>query len=251
MAALLLSGAARTGRRAVVAGVVTKRVRAGAVVTEYFPMVAAERQAPTPNCLDFGWQCRRLQKSGSPARACGKGALSPQLPAPQAVVEALLPRPNPDWPRFFIRRRFCQPKNHVAIPFARFAERPEPVDEPRIEPDLNLSVWAFGRRSLVDPGRVRLKGLVSLLGDRDADHAASLSRAGQHAKTVPDVTYETGGSHWLFVVQVGWGFSAQGLRVVCDGCRGAEAVEDWIDRLHGSRQVVDGVELVSPGALKK
>ena len=28
-----------------------------------------------------------------------------------------------------------------------------------------------------------------------------------------------------------------------------EAVEDWIDRLHGSRQVVDGVEFVSPGAI--
>jgi hypothetical protein len=103
-------------------------------------------------CLDFGWRCRRLQKSGSLARACGNGHCPRNSPAPQAVVKALLPRPNHDWPRFFVRRRFCQPKNHVAIPFARFAERPEPVDERRIEPDLNLSVRAFGRRRLIDPG---------------------------------------------------------------------------------------------------
>jgi len=36
--------------------------------------------APTSNCLDFGWRCRRLQKSGSLARTCGNGGLSPQLP---------------------------------------------------------------------------------------------------------------------------------------------------------------------------
>ena len=91
-------------------------------------------------------------------------------------MKALLPRPNHDWPRYSFLRRFCQPKNHVAIPFARFAERPELVDERRIEPDLNLSVWAFGRWSLIDPGRVRLEGFIGFLGDRDADHAGSLSR---------------------------------------------------------------------------
>ena len=36
--------------------------------------------APIPNCLDFGWRGRRLQKSGSLARTCGNGGLSPQLP---------------------------------------------------------------------------------------------------------------------------------------------------------------------------
>ena len=47
MAALFLSGAARTGRRAVVAGLRRhKRVRVGAGLTEYFPIVAAERQGP-------------------------------------------------------------------------------------------------------------------------------------------------------------------------------------------------------------
>jgi DNA-directed RNA polymerase subunit RPC12/RpoP len=52
-----------------------------AVVTDYFPMVAAEHQCPYARiCLDSGWRCRPLQTSGSPARACGNGALSPQLP---------------------------------------------------------------------------------------------------------------------------------------------------------------------------
>ena len=36
--------------------------------------------APTPNCLDFGWRCRPPQESGSLARACGDGDLSPQHP---------------------------------------------------------------------------------------------------------------------------------------------------------------------------
>jgi hypothetical protein len=36
---------------------------------------------PMPNCLDFGWRSRRLQKSGSLARTCGNG----DYPAPQVV----------------------------------------------------------------------------------------------------------------------------------------------------------------------
>jgi hypothetical protein len=33
-----------------------------------------------PNCLDFGWPSRHLQKGGSLARTRGNGGLSPQLP---------------------------------------------------------------------------------------------------------------------------------------------------------------------------
>jgi hypothetical protein len=125
--------------------------------------------------LDFGWRAAASKKAvrwRGPAVTgdCPRNYLAPR------GVERLSPRPNHDWPRYSLLRRSCQPKNHVAIPFARFAERTEPVDERRIEPDLNLSVWAFGRRRLVDPGRVRLEGLIGLLGDRYADHAASLSR---------------------------------------------------------------------------
>jgi len=47
MAALFLSGAARRAAApSCRACVVTKRVGVGALVTEYFPMVAAERQGP-------------------------------------------------------------------------------------------------------------------------------------------------------------------------------------------------------------
>ena len=66
---------------------------------------------------------------------------------------------------------FVSRRNHIAIPLARFAERPEPIDERGIEPDLHLSVRALGRRGLIDPGRVRFEGFVTLLGDRDADQA--------------------------------------------------------------------------------
>jgi hypothetical protein len=45
-----------------------------------FRRLPQSAKAPTPNCLDFGWRCRRLQKSGSLARTCGNGGLSPQLP---------------------------------------------------------------------------------------------------------------------------------------------------------------------------
>ena len=40
--------------------------------------------APTPNCPDFGWLSRHLQKGGSPARTRGEmgGA---RLPAPRGV----------------------------------------------------------------------------------------------------------------------------------------------------------------------
>ena len=48
---------------------------------------------------------------------------------------------------------------------------------------------------------------------------------------------------------VGWGFSAKGSVWSVMVVEALEAVEDWIDRLHGSRQVVDGVEFVSPGAI--
>jgi hypothetical protein len=43
-----------------------------------------------------------------------------------------------------------------------------------------------------------------------------------------------------------WGFSAKASVWSVMVVEVLEAVEDWIDRLHGSRQVVDGVEFVSP-----
>src|SRR5271156_6700520 len=36
--------------------------------------------APMPNCLDFGWRGRRLQKGGSLARTCGNGNVPETTP---------------------------------------------------------------------------------------------------------------------------------------------------------------------------
>jgi hypothetical protein len=61
--------------------------------------------------------------------------------------------------------------------FARAAERKKPGRKLAIEPDSQLSVPAFGRWGLMDPGYPRLERFVALLSDRDADHAAQPMRA--------------------------------------------------------------------------
>src|SRR5271154_5264617 len=58
--------------------------------------------APMPNCLDFGWRGRRLQKSGSLARTCGNGECPRNYPAPRVVVNALSPRPDHDRLLYFL-----------------------------------------------------------------------------------------------------------------------------------------------------
>jgi len=47
----------------------------------------------------------------------------------------------------------------------------------------------------------------------------------------------------------GWGYSAKGSVWSVMVVEVLEPVEDWIERLDGSGQVVDGVEFVSPGAI--
>ena len=47
----------------------------------------------------------------------------------------------------------------------------------------------------------------------------------------------------------GWGYSAKGCVRSAVVVEVLEPVEDWIERLDGSPQVVDGVEFVSPGAI--
>jgi len=51
-----------------------------------------------PNCLDFGWPSRHLQKGGSLARTRGNGDCPRNYLAPRGV-ESLSPRPNHDRPR--------------------------------------------------------------------------------------------------------------------------------------------------------
>ena len=49
-------------------------------MTEYFPMVAAERQGSYAELSRLRLASSRLKKSGSLARTRGNGGLSPQLP---------------------------------------------------------------------------------------------------------------------------------------------------------------------------
>ena len=54
-----------------------------------FRWLPQNASAPMRNCLDFGWRGRRRQKSGSLARTCGNGGLSPQLPRAAGGLELI------------------------------------------------------------------------------------------------------------------------------------------------------------------
>jgi hypothetical protein len=96
MAALFLSDAARTAAAPSWRPcVVTTRVRVGAVVTEYFPMVAAERQGSYAELSRLRLASRRLKKSGSLRGPAVTGDCPRNYLAPRGV-ERLSPRPNHD-----------------------------------------------------------------------------------------------------------------------------------------------------------